>query len=303
MPCEAARRHHARMKIFITGGSGFIGAAVIAELHRAGHTVVALARSDASAAKLTAAGVAVHRGDMTDPAALRTGAAASDGAIHCAFPHDDFADRANNCRKDREAITALGDALAGSDRPLVITSGIGRRAPGVAITEDELFDVAVVGERGEAEHLAFTYADRRVRVSSVRLPPSVHGAGDHGFVPMLIAIAKKAGTSGYIGDGANRWPAVHRDDAARLFALAVERSPARARLHAIADTGIPTREIASAIGAKLGLPVAPVEPAHFAWLGGFFAADSPGTSALTRERYGWTPVGPGLLDDLASAAY
>ncbi len=291
------------MRVFLTGGSGFVGSALIRELAGAGHTIVGLARSDAAAQKLVDAGVEVHRGSLTDPASLRAGAAASDGVIHCAFSHDDFADRANNCAKDRAAIEAIGSALAGSNRPFVITSGTGRFSPGVTVTEDDLPDAETSGERALSEHLAFSFADRGVRVTSVRLPPSVHDDGDHGFVPMLIDLARKTGRSGYIGDGANRWPAVHRQDAVRVFRIALEHAPARTALHAVGDEGIPTRDIAAVIGARLGLPVESVGKEHFAWLGAFFALDTPASSALTQQRFGWKPERPGLIADLERGTY
>lgn len=291
------------MRVFLTGGSGFIGSALILELTGAGHTVVGLARSDAAAYKLVAAGVEVHRGSLADPATLHAAAAASDGVIHCAFSHDDFADRAGNCQKDRTAIEAIGTALAGSDRPFVITSGTGRFSPGVPVTENDMPSAETSGERALSEQLAFSFADRGVRVSSVRLPPSVHDEGDHGFVPMLIDIARKTGRSGYIGDGANRWPAVHRLDAVRVFRIALESAPARTALHAVGDEGIPTRDIAAVIGAKLGLPVESVLKEHFSWLGGFFALDTPASSKLTQQRFGWKPERTGLLADLEHGTY
>ncbi|WP_433935032.1 SDR family oxidoreductase [Sorangium cellulosum] len=291
------------MRIFLTGASGFIGSAIVPELVRAGHRVLGLARSDASAAKLAAAGVDVHRGSLTDLDSLRRGAAACDGVIHCAFSHDDFSDYAANCEKDRGAIEAIGSALAGSDRPLVITSGSARFTPGRVLTEDEMPDASTGGLRAASEQLAFSFASRGVRVSALRLPPSVHGDGDHGFVPMLIEIARKTGRSGYIGDGENRWPAVHRLDAARLFVLALERAPAGARLHAVGDEGIPTRDIAGVIGRKLGLPVESVPKEHFGWLGAFFALDTPASSAFTQARFGWKPEQAGLLSDLDHGTY
>lgn len=291
------------MHVFLTGGSGFIGSAVIRELVTAGHTVIGLARSDAAAAKLVAAGVEVHRGSLTDPASLRSGARACDGVIHCAFPHDDFADRAGNCQKDRTAIEAIGTELAGSDRPFVITSGTARFGAGRILTEDESADPQTSGERALSEQLAFSFADRGVRVSSVRLPPSVHDDGDHGFVPMLIETARKTGRSGYIGAGANRWPAVHRLDAVRVFRIALEQAPARTVLHAVGDEGIPTREIAAVIGARLALPVEPVPAEHFSWLGAFFALDTPASSTLTQRRFDWKPERVGLIADLEHGRY
>ncbi|WP_437905695.1 SDR family oxidoreductase [Sorangium sp. So ce327] len=291
------------MRIFLTGASGFIGSAIVPELARAGHRVLGLARSDASAERLAAAGVEVHRGSLTDLDGLRRGAAACDGVIHCAFSHDDFTDYAGNCEKDRGAIEALGGALAGSGRPLVIASGIARFAPGRVATEDEAPDASAGGLRAASEQLALSFASRGVRASSLRLPPSVHDDGDHGFVPMLIEIARKTGRSGYVGGGENRWPAVHRLDAARLFVLALEKAPAGARLHAIGDEGIPTRDIAGVIGRKLGLPVESVPKEHFGWLGGFFALDTPASSALTQARFGWKPEKAGLLADLEHGTY
>jgi nucleoside-diphosphate-sugar epimerase len=291
------------MRVFLTGASGFVGSAVIPVLVRAGHRVLGLARSDASAARLVAAGVDVHRGSLTDLDSLRSGAAACDGVIHCAFSHDDFSDYANNCAKDRGAIEAIAGVLAGTERPLVITSGTGRFEPGIVVTEDQAADEATAGARGLSEQLAFSYGSRGVRVSSVRLPPSVHGDEDHGFVPALIAIARKTGRSCYIGDGSNRWPAVHRLDAARLFGIAVERATAGTVLHAVGDTGIPTREIAGVIGRKLGVPVEPAPPEHFDWLGRFYALDTPASSELTQARFGWRPEQPGLLADLEHGTY
>ncbi|CAN98758.1 putative UDP-glucose 4-epimerase [Sorangium cellulosum So ce56] len=291
------------MRIFLTGASGFIGSAIVPELARAGHRVLGLARSDASAERLAAAGVDVHRGSLTDLDSLRRGAAACGGVIHCAFSHDDFTDYAGNCEKDRGAIEALGAALAGSGRPLVIASGIARFAPGRVASEDEAPDASAGGLRAASEQLALSFASRGVRVSSLRLPPSVHGDGDHGFVPMLIEIARKTGRSGYVGGGENRWPAVHRLDAARLFVLALEKAPAGARLHAIGEEGIPTRDIAGVIGRKLGVPVESVPREHFGWLGGFFALDTPASSALTQARFGWKPEKAGLLADIEHGTY
>ena len=290
------------MRIFLTGASGFIGSAIVPELVRAGHRVLGLARSDASAEKLAAAGVDVHRGALTDLDSLRRGAAACDGVIHCAFSHDDFNDYIANCEKDRGAIEALGSALAGSDRPLVITSGSVRFTPGRVVTEDDTPDATTGGPRGASEQLAFSFARRGVRVSSLRLPV-VHGDGDQGFVPTLIEIARKTGRSGYIGDGENRWPAVHRLDAARLFVLALEKAPAGARLHAVGDEGVPTRDIAGVIGRKLGPPVESVPKEHFGWLGAFFSLDTPASSALTQARFGWKPEQAGLLADLEHGTY
>lgn len=291
------------MRVFLTGGSGFVGTAVIQDLIRAGHSVVGLARSDAAATKLAAAGVEVLRGELTDVAGLARGAADSDGVIHCAFSHDDFTDRAGNCAKDRGAIEAIGNALAGSDRPFVITSGLARFTPGGPITEDDLLEPSTGGERARSEQLALSYAARGVRVSSLRLPPSVHDDGDHGFVPILIDTARKTGVAGYIGDGANRWPAVHRQDAAPLFRIALERAPAGTVLHAVGDTGIPTRDIAAVIGARLGVPVTSVAKEHFSWLGAFFGLDVPASATITEQRFDWKPTHRGLLADLEHGTY
>ncbi|MEO8701440.1 MAG: SDR family oxidoreductase [Kofleriaceae bacterium] len=282
------------MRVFVTGASGFVGSAVVAELARAGHRVLGLARSDAGAARVSAHGADVARGDLTDLESLRRAASECDGVVHCAFSHEDFTDRANNCRKDREAIATFGELLAGSNRPLVITMGVS------APTEDDPAPADAGGGRGESEVLALSYAARGVRVSAIRLPPSVHDRGDHGFVPMLIEIARKTGRAGFIGEGRNRWAAVHRGDAAVLFRLALENAPAGSRLHAIGDDGVPTRNIAALIGTQLGLPVESVTRDHFGWLGTFFGADVAVNSALTQQRFGWAPTGPGLLADMAA---
>ena len=272
------------MKVFVTGASGFVGSAVVAELLGAGHRVLGFARSDAGAERIRALGADVHRGDLTDLASLRSGASDVDGVIHCGFSHDDFTDRANNCRKDREAIAALGDTLAGSNRPLVITMGLD------PATEDEPTTNEAGGGRGASEVLALSYADKGVRVSAVRLPPSVHDKGDHGFIPTLIDIARKSGKAGFIGDGTHRWAAVHRRDAATLFRIALEKAPAGARLHAVGDEGVPTRDIAGVIGARLSLPVESLPPDHFGWLGMFYGLNRAATSALTQQRFDWKPT-------------
>ncbi len=291
------------MRVFVTGASGFIGSAVVSEVIATGHQVLGLARSDASAQALEAAGAQVHRGDIEDLGRLRAGAESADGVIHLAFNHD-FADYAGAAEIDRRAIDTLGGALAGSDRPFVVTSGLAGFGLGRAMTED---DAASPDSPRFSERAALEFASRGVRVSVLRLPPSVHGEGDHGFVPRLIDIAREKGVAAYPGDGSNRWPAVHRFDAARLFRLALESAPAGARLHAIGDEGIPTREIAGAIGCHLGLPVTSVAPEtaadHFGWLGVFFSLDVPASSAFTRELMGWQPTHQGLLDDLNEGHY
>ncbi|HEX3546890.1 MAG TPA: SDR family oxidoreductase [Mycobacterium sp.] len=290
------------MQVFVTGASGFIGSAVVAELIAAGHDVVGLARSDSSADALAAAGATVHRGDLDDLDSLRAGAANADGVIHLAFIHD-FDNYAGAGDTDRRAIETIGETLAGSDRPFVVTSGMVGFPAGRVLTENDAADPAFP----RASETALSFSSRGVRVSALRLPPSVHGEHDHGFVPRLIATAYEKGVSAYPGDGSNRWPAVHRFDAARLFRLALEAAPAGARLHAVGDEGIPVRDIADVIGRQLQVPVTgvPLEnaTAHFGWLGGFFSLDLPASSAATRELLGWEPTHPGLLDDLERRHY
>ena len=305
------------MRVFVTGASGWIGSAVVPELISAGHQVVGLARSDASAAALTAAGAKVHRGALDDLDSLRDAAAASDGVIHLAFKHDlafsgDFQGAAD---ADRRAVETFGEALAGSDRPFVIASGTLGVAPGRVATEQDGHGanpaVAAWGggpqTRWATAELVLSLASRGVRSSVVRLPPTVHGDGDHGFVATLIDIARDKGVSGYIGDGSNRWPAVHRVDAAHLFRLALEEAPAGSTLQGVGDEGVPIRYVADVIGRHLDLPVVAVSPEdageHFKWLAGFLAADSPASSALTRELLGWQPAHPGLIDDLDQGHY
>jgi nucleoside-diphosphate-sugar epimerase len=291
------------MRVFVTGASGFIGSAVVSELIDAGHQVLGLARSASSADAVEAAGAHVHRGDLEDLESLRAGAESADGVIHLAFNHD-FTDYAGAAETDRRAIDTLGAVLAGSDRPFVVTSGLAGFAPGRTMTED---DAADPDSPRASEHAALAFASRGVRVAVLRLPPSVHGECDHGFVPRLIDIAREKGVSAYPGDGSNRWPAVHRFDAARLFRLALESAPAGARLHAIGDEGVPVRDIAGTIGRHLSLPVTAIAPEtavdHFGWLGVFFSLDVPASSALTRERLGWRPTQTGLLDDLEEGHY
>jgi nucleoside-diphosphate-sugar epimerase len=305
------------MRVFVTGASGWIGSAVVPELIGAGHQVTGLARSDASAAALTAAGAQVQRGTLDDLGSLRSAAAASDGVIHLAFKHDiafsgGFQDAAD---ADRRAVETFGEALADSGRPFVIASGTLGLAPGRVATErdghgTDSAATPLIG--GAATRLAnaemtLSFASRGVRSSVVRLPPTVHGEGDNGFMAALVGVARDKGVSGYAGDGANRWPAVHRLDAAHLFRLALEQAPAGSVLHAIADEGVPIRAIADVIGRHLDLPVAAISPAdagqHFSWLAAFIATDSPASSTLTRELLGWQPTHPGLIDDLDKGHY
>jgi nucleoside-diphosphate-sugar epimerase len=296
------------MRVFVTGATGFIGSAVVRELLDAGHEVVGLARSDQGAVAVAAAGAAVHRGDLEDLDSLRRGAAGADGVIHTAFNHDFTVSRSDAARTDGRAVEAMAEALAGSDRPLVITSGTGGLAPGRLATEDTPIDVGrdMMGRYG-VEEMAVTFVRRGVRPSVVRFPPTVHGRGDHGFIAILIDLARRRGVSAYPGDGANRWPAVHRLDAAHLFRLALESAPAGARLHGVGDEGIAVRDIAEVIGRTLELPVRPIplEQAndHFGFLGAFFSLDCPASSAQTRKLLGWRPVQPGLIADLEQGHY
>ncbi len=304
------------MRVFVTGASGWIGSAVVPELIGAGHQVVGLARSEASAAALAAAGAEVQHGTLDDLDGLRRVADASDGVIHLAFKHDiafsgDFQGAAD---ADRRAVETFGEALAGSDRPFVIASGTLGVAPGRVATERDGQNpdptmIALSGPEtrlGTAQ-LTLSLASRRVRSSVMRLPPTVHGDGDNGFMAILIGIARAKGVSGYIGDGSSRWPAVHRLDAAHLFRLALEKAPAGSTLHAVADEGVPVRDIAVVIGRHLNVPVVSIAPedagAHFGFLAGFLGVDSPASSALTRELLEWQPTHPGLIDDLDQGHY
>jgi len=295
------------VRIFITGGSGFIGSAVIPELVQAGHQVTALARSAAAARIVADAGARVMHGDLEDLETLRAGAAASEGVIHLAFIHD-FANFAHSAHVDQRAIEEMGAALEGSGRPLLVAAGTLAVQVGRVATERD--DVAhldsIVAPRLAGYRMAESFAARGVRSVALRFAPSVHGDGDHGFVPRIIDIARQTGVSGYIGDGSNRWPAVHRLDAARLVRLAVESAAAGA-VHVVGEEGIPIRAIAEVIGRKLSVPVVsiPSEKAseHFGFLGAFLGLDSPASNELTREMLGWTPTHPGLIEDLERGKY
>jgi len=298
------------MRVFVTGASGFIGSAVVKELIANGHEVLGLARSDASAAKIAAAGAKVHPGSIEDLDSLKSGAAASDGVIHTAFIHD-FSNFPANCEKDRQAIEAMSSTLAGSDRPLIISSGIGLLSSnlissGRLATEDDKPESST--PRVASEEAATALAARGVKVAAMRLPPTVHGEGDyHGFVPRLIATAREKGVSAYIGDGTNRWPAVHRLDAALAFRLALEKGAQQPHYHAVDDEGVPTKQIAEHIGRHLNLPVVSISleeaTAHFGFLGHFYGRNVPASSKQTRDWLGWRPTHLSLLADLDQGHY
>ncbi|MFF4058268.1 SDR family oxidoreductase [Streptomyces sp. NPDC001668] len=294
------------MRVFVTGATGFVGSAVTRELLDAGHEVLGLARSDRSAQALKAAGAEVHRGDLTDLDSLQRGAEAADGIAHLAFIHD-FTNLGASGEADLRAIEAIGGVLEGTGKPFVVTSGL-LTAPGRVGTEEDPADPDSPAKHRHASEVAtLALAERGVRSSVLRLPPSVHGEGDYGFVPMFIDFAREKGVSAMVGDGSNRWAAVHRFDAARLFRLALEEAPAGVRLHAIGDEGIPFREIAGTIGRGLDVPVMSVAPEeatdHFGWLGRFAAIDMRASAALTRKLLGWAPEHPGLLPDLEAGHY
>ncbi len=294
------------MKVFVTGATGYIGAAIVQELQAAGHDVLGLARSDDSAAELERRGVAVHRGDVTDVESLAAGARAADGVIHTAFIHD-FSRYVENTRVDERAVEAMAAALERTDKPFVATSGTTVLTPGRLGTEDAAPDPASPGFARARSEAALPWAERGVRASVVRLPPTVHGPGDTAFVPALVGTARRTGVSVVIGDGEARWPAVHRLDAARLFRLALERAEPGSRFHGVAEEGVPLREVAHAIGAGLGVPVRSVTPDeaadHFGFLSGFLALDNPTSSAITRAALGWEPTERGLIADIREAGY
>jgi len=295
------------MKVFVTGATGFIGTAIVQELISVGHQVLGLARSDASAEALIAAGATVHRGDIEDLNSLRSGAKESDGVIHAGFIHE-FARFKEVCEIDKLAIQAIGEALAGSERPFIVTSGTALVSPGKLATEDIIPHAdSSAHPRIASEEAADAVAKLGVRVSVLRLSPSVHGDGDHGFVPMLIDIARKKGISAYVGEGVNRWTAIHRLDAARLYRLALEGATIGARFHGVAQEGIAFKDIAETIGKHLNIPVVSISPEeaadHFGWFAGFAALDVPASSKETREKLNWHPVQPKLIADMGQGSY
>ncbi len=288
------------MRVFVTGATGFVGSAVVNDLIAAGHEVLGMARSDKGAEALAGAGAEVHRGTVEDLDSLRRGVADADGVIHTAFIHD-FSRAAENCEIDRRAITAMGEALAGSERPLIITSAMGLLAPGRVGTETDRYLPDHPNPRIASEQAAEAMADKGVNIMTVRLP-QVHGAGDHAFAPLLIQIARDKGRAAYIGDGSNRWPAVHRLDAARLYRLALEKGTAGARYHAVAEEGVTLRALEELIGRCLNLPVIGLSPEeaadYYGWFAQFASMDVPASSAWTRETLGWQPMQPGLFADM-----
>ena len=296
------------MRVLVTGATGFIGSALVPELTDAGHDVVGLARSDRSAAALADAGAEAVRGSLDDLDVLGSTVADSDGVVHLAFKHEEAfsGDFPAATAADRRAIETIGAALEGTDRPLVIASGLSGQRSGVVVTEESTPETgSALAERMLGEQMVLSLADSGVRSASVRLAPTVHGEGDGAFIATLVGIAREKGVSGYVDEG--RWPAVHRLDAASLFRIAVEAAPAGSVLHGVAEEGVPLRAIAEAIGRNLDLPVKPIPSddaeEHFGWLASFAALDIRASSELTRERLGWEPTHPGLIEDVDQGHY
>ena len=289
------------MRVFVTGATGWVGSAVVKELIDAGHQVAGLARSAEKATALTAVGAEIVAGTLDDLDILRDAALAADAVIHTAFNHD-FSRFAENARQDQLAIETLGSALIGSGRPLIVTSGFALLAPGRVATEADL-PASHPSYPRRSEAAAIALAKRGVRAASIRLAPSVHGVGDHGFIPILIALAREKGVSAYIGDGLNRWPGVHRLDAARLYRLALEQGVTEAAYHATDDEGVAFKDIAAVIGRRLGVSVESRGREHFGWFADFAGADIPASSARTRSLLGWEPTGPDLLSDIDQPGY
>ncbi|MGN6421644.1 MAG: SDR family oxidoreductase [Pseudobacter sp.] len=294
------------MRVFVTGASGFVGSAIVQELLKAGHQVTGLARSDSSAAALIDAGAAVHRGSLEDKSSLKEGAALADAVVHTAFNHD-FSKYASSCEDDRRVILAMGEAMAGSGKPLLITSGIGLLKYNRVVTENDLPSGSDLVPRAASEEAANTVAAMGVNSYIVRLPHTVHGKGDHGFIPMAISMAKEKKVSAFIGDGNNRWPAVHRLDAAVIYRLILEQQPDQKNFHAVAEEGVPFREIAREIGKGLELPVQSKDgaeaEAHFGFLTHFAKMDCPASSEISKSVLGWKPAQIELIGDLKSGVY
>ena len=295
------------MRVFITGASGWIGSAVTDELLAAGHEVSGIARSEPSAGALEAKGVNVRRGDLDDLDSIRAGASQAEAVIHLANKHD-WSNPAVSNAAERAAVHAIGDTLAGTGHPFLFASGVALPGLGRPANEEDPSPFhGPQSPRGGAENLAFEFIDQGVKSISLRFSPTVHGRRDNGFIAHLAAIARDKGMSGYPGDGANRWAAVHRSDAARMVTLGLEKAPAGACLHAVGEQGVPTRAIAEAIGRAFGLPVASIDAAevadHFGWIGGFFAMDLQATSNATQTLLGWTPTGPTLVHDIDTGSY
>jgi len=295
------------MHVFVTGASGWIGSHTVDDLLAAGHSVTGLARSDASAAALEAKGVSVLRGDLDDLDAIRRGATEAEGVLHLANKHD-WANAAATNASERAAVETIATALVGTDRPFVLASGVAALASGRPANESDPNPfVGPDSMRGGSENRGFDFVDQGVRTVAARFSPTTHGTGDHGFIALIAAAAQRTGVSGYVGEGTNSWAAVHVTDAARLVRLGLEQAPAGSRLHAVAETAIPTRAIAEAIGEGLGLPVTSIDPAdavaHFGFIGQFFGMEMSATSDETRKLLGWEPTGPGLLEDIAAGAY